>query len=132
MEKCLTLFAVLGVVWAAFAVSLAVGIAVTLPSPLEGFKAPSLAGGSCRGRAAQSHFEPAHLERWDLSRVKSFCLSWCQEQLHKIRCLSWSDPGFVCNCGLWIRHCATAVNRDPWIDRAIKHHHCVHFSQVPP
>lgn len=36
----------LGVVWAAFAVSLAVGIAVTLPSPLEGFKAASLAGDS--------------------------------------------------------------------------------------
>lgn len=47
MEKCLTLFTVLGIVWAAFAVSLAVGIAVTLPSPLEGFKAASLAGGGC-------------------------------------------------------------------------------------
>lgn len=74
MEKRLTLFAVLGVVRAAFAVSLAVGIAVTLPSPLEGLKAPSLAGGGCRGRAAQSDLGPALVERWDLSRVKSFLL----------------------------------------------------------
>lgn len=72
MEKCLTLFTVLGVVRAAFAVSLALGIAVTLPSPLEGFKAASLAGGSCRGRAAQSGFGTAHVQRWDLSTVKSF------------------------------------------------------------
>lgn len=48
MEECLTLFTVLGVVWAAFSVPLAVGVAVALPAPLEGFEAASRAGGGCR------------------------------------------------------------------------------------
>lgn len=72
MEECLTLFTVLGIVWAAFSVPLAVGIAVTLSSPLEGFEAASLAGGGYRGRAAQSDLGTALVQRWDLSRVKSF------------------------------------------------------------
>lgn len=61
--------------------------------------------------------------------------SWCQEQLHKIRCLSWSDPGFVCNVGFGSGSAtrrALCHGSDHWIDSAIKRDCRVHFSQVPP
>lgn len=91
MEKCLTLFAVLGVVWAAFSVPLTVGIAVALPSPLEGFEAASRAGGGCGGRAAQSGFGPAHVQRWDLSTVKSLARAGAKNSSIK----SGAYPGLI-------------------------------------